>query len=713
MRLKLFLAVSLLAGKAAACTYCPYTPDDTYLYQIREDVSQYYFTQDYFLKRFDFCDENLCLWREQTGTKMSDDRLRMLIYGNNTDVDKAGFSNCQEANDCLETIKSVQRIRKAMADPWYFPSGRNGGEYATSLEELVDECRQRAEGLFRERYVLQGLRCLNTLRRWDESVEFWEQQRDSLPDNFIRSMAEREAAAAYLRTGNDSIAASIYSRIGDIASLRMCKINPDDEMEFIYEHCPDSPYFPEEIQNILIRLDSKHKSSQQTNSDWYPQDSLLAQRFLKLCQRVIRERKVKNPAMWFYASAATLDALSRPKEALPLICEGARLAGDTFLRKSFRILRMHIDAQISALNYNYEQRLFHDLQWIVREIGANMNKAERRFLCNQTNYQWNGNTYFWNDAMRRILLCDVCPRLVAAGSTSRALQLANFADYYLYKKLGNKTVHLSEWREHEWDEFSYSSNLFELTDSLSASQLAAYVRCHTEGDGPFDRFLASGSYLDATYWCDIVGTHYLRENKYREAVTWLSRLPKNYERQTNIYREAKDYLMRNPFDLSFNDPNHRRSRLESTADYKLNFAKSMVRYENDMKKGKTADIRGEAKAYYAAGLRNQMDYCWSLTKYSYSCYEYIKYDEDWEPSETDEYGKTKALCSKLMQEGIDEVDNPDIKARLRHAMHRNRDVMQNYPTTETARQIRLQCDTWRDYVNGESLNKTRHISSGG
>ena len=228
MRLKAFIAVSLLTATARACFFAPYTPEDTHLYRIMEDISLYEYYPDrlyreYFMRGFDFRKENLKLWREQTGTKMSDERLEAVVYGKKVFDSDEAFKGFYEANRCLETAKNVQKIRDVMADPWYFPSSRGGGgQYSMSLEELVERCRGEANGVFRGRYVLQALRCLNTLRRWDDSVEYWEQQRDSMSRDIIFTMAEREAAAAYHQTGNDAVAADIYARVGDIASLRLC-----------------------------------------------------------------------------------------------------------------------------------------------------------------------------------------------------------------------------------------------------------------------------------------------------------------------------------------------------------------------------------------------------------------------------------------------------------------------------------------------------------
>lgn len=708
MRLKLFLAISLLTTTASACCYDPYSPKDTHLYRIMEDIGPYveYPFNDYRIydmKGFDFRKENLKLWRQQTGTKMSDEHLEAIIYGNYASGSHNVFFDSEEAGYCLKVARNVQKIRNAMNDPWYFPSSRSS-DYMQALEELVETCHNRAEGVFRGRYVLQGLRCLNTLRRWDDSIEFWEQQRDSLTHNVIFTMAEREVAAAYHQMGNDSIAADIYARVGDIASLRMCRKNRDDEMEYIYEHCPNSPYFPEEIQCLLTHFDRNYCPPNER--DWYyyrtwdKGDSLRAEQFLKLCRRVVLERKAKDLAMWNYATAVTYDILEQPKESMKYIRQGERLCKDDFLRKSFRLLRMHVEAQILPMNHNYDQRLFRDLRWLCQQIDNNMSPAEKERLSKMACYKWDGNTYYWNDAMRRILHIDVCPRMIKAGRTTRALQLANFADYYLFRKLGNSTMVHEEWREDGfyWDVFSYSSDMFELADSLSANKLATYVRWQTEGQGEFDLFLASGSNQDVVFWHDIVGTHYIRENKYEEAQRWLSRLPKGYERETNIYREQKGYYLRDPFDLSVEDPNPRRKRLETTTDYKLNFAKGMIQYEHDMKYGRTTDIRGKAKVYYAAGIRNQWEYCWALTRYSHSCYDYMYWDKEWNIIDVDEYRDMKNHTKRLTQEGLDEITDCELKARLLHAMQRNKEVMDKCPNTEVAQQLRLHCDTWRDYV---------------
>ena len=702
MRLKLFLAANLLQAACFACSYETYTPEHCSLYRIIETPApfpyeSFYWTEarQYLQQNFNFEEENLQLWRQQTGTTLCDNCLRDVVYGTK-DISYA-FSDTA-AVACLQTARTVARIRNAMADPWYFPaSNRDGGEYTPSLEELAETCKEHAGGIFRGRYALLALRCLTSMRRWTEAIDFWEQQKPHLPADVIRTMAEREAAAAYFRSGDTAQAADIYARVGDIRSLRIVrgKGGGIDEMECIYEQQPNSPYFPEEIQIWLREIDREHRLaiSNLTYSSKEPD----FRAFLRLCQRVIREKKATNMAMWYYAAAATLDALEQPQEALSYISSGQNVCRDVFLQKSFRLLRMHIDAKTLPLTPGYERKLLSDLKWLCQQIDGGVTAEVREEMSELWNYKWHENSYYWNDAMRRILLSDLCPRLVRVGRTTRALQLANFADYYLLRKLDISTLLYNEWDRREEDTFLYQSDMFDLTNGLSADQLAAYARHIRQDKGALDRFLSSGSMEDDAFWSDIVGTHYIRENRYGEAVQWLSRLPKYYEQQTNIYRESPRYMLRDPFDLSFDEPNHRRRLLTSSENYKLRFARKMLDYESAMKHGSTADIRGEAKVYYAAGLRNQQDYCWALSGYGdsyYSTYDPWTYKDGYDPS----YKAAVEQSHQLIEEGLAEITDDETKARLLHALQRFGEVMEKYPLTETAYYMRQHCDTWRDYV---------------
>lgn len=716
-RLSLFLAVSLLTGAARGCYFAPYTPGDAHLYRIMEEVALYetegYCPQRRYLwQKFDYQEENLRLWREQTGTTVSDGLLRQAIYdAGASELLNTVLGDDDEAKCCLTTAREVSRVRALMADPWYFPS--KASYESGTLEELLETCREHLSGDFRGRYVLQALRCLNSMYRSAECVELWEQQRDSMDRDVVFRMAEREAAAAYHRTGRDDVACDIYARVGDIASLRMCRSGRDDEMEYIYERCPDSPYFPEEIQALLTKADMNLGKEDDYRGWWTKEDSLRLVDFQSLCRRVLRERKVKDRAMWLYAMAAVLDVQGRPREALAYLRQGESACHDDFLRSSFRVLRMHLEARTLPMNHGYDQRLLCDLRWLCGMIDRNLHRPQRRRLRELNSYKWDVNTYFWNDAMRRILLSDVCPRMVKAGRTTRALQLANFADHYLFRRLGVSGMETTEvweenrWTEWSWDNHSYSNAVFALADSLNADQLATYVRWQRQGQGELDSLLARGSRTDVGYWADIVGTHYLREYRYSEAARWFARLPKGFEKETNLYRERKDYLLRDPFDLSLNDPNSNRGRLETTTDYKLNYARRMVHYEHNMKYGRTADVRAEAKIYYAVGRRNQWSYCWALTRYEDGenwwwtaatgyCYEGNKpLHEEFSLC----YERLVEETGKAIEEALKEIGDKELKARLLHGMQRNREVMDLCPGTETANFLRKHCDTWRDYVN--------------
>ena len=293
--------------------------------------------------------------------------------------------------------------------------------------------------------------------------------------------------------------------------------------------------------------------------------------------------------------------------------------------------------------------------------------------------------------------------LIKKGQSTRALQLANFADYYIIKKLGINTVKKVKYPMYNnwiysWDYFTYNSAMFQLADSLPANELVEYLRQCRKSKTKLDYLLASGSNMNTTFWHDIIGTHYLREYKYKKAIMWLKTLPKNYERNTNIYREDKDYLMRDPFDMSLNDPKYRRKRLNTTLNYKLNYAMRMAKYEETMTNSKTKEERAIAKLHYAIGKRNQHDYCWALTSYvHWSGYPYVYDFETHEEVVEKEYSIITTETNKMISEALNDMSKSS-KAKYLHAMNRNKEVMDECPETETAQYLRLVCDTWKNYV---------------
>ena len=75
------------------------------------------------------------------------------------------------------------------------------------------------------------------------------------------------------------------------------------------------------------------------------------------------------------------------------------------------------------------------------KIADNITPKVRERTSEYYDLACNISYYYWNDMMRRIILAEVCPRMIVSGKTIRALQLANMADNRLLGLVDCKTYH--------------------------------------------------------------------------------------------------------------------------------------------------------------------------------------------------------------------------------------------------------------------------------
>lgn len=681
------MVISLLTLiPARACYIEPDSPSDVLLYRLHEMDDIYGSSptlgpEIYLAQSFDYQQENISLWLKQLANKLTESQLMGFIYGNEplADVQFSTDDRVRESFKIMSLARSIQAVRKRMADPWYFPSGTgDGDECYVTLESLLEECFTEHSSIFHGRYVLQALRCMNAMHEYSRMIDYWEQERTALPKDVLYSMSEREAAAAYHRLGRDKEACRIYASLGDIRSLRYCTSLPEmSELEMVYESCADSPYFREEIQYLLSRINTCGSDDEWARS--------MSHRLLSLSQKAIRENRASNMAMWYYAASATLDALGKPLQAIPYIKEGMkRCRRGEFLHSSFHVLRMYIDAKTHPLDKEYEGKLLTDLRWLSRQVDCHMSDSLKESLCLYVG--WTDNRFFWDDAMRRILLDTLYPRLMESQQTMRALQVANYANYSLYLNHGIDT------RDYHSDygyveRYDYCNEFFQIVDKLSAGTLAQYVQCLRKDNSPLGKYLNQSSKRNGDFWNDVVATHYIREREYAQAVQWFRGQSTGYEQQTNVRR----YLTRDPFDLTFAVPGAGQKHLKMASGFKLHFAQKMDSLATVMIYGLDESSRARAKLFYGVGLRNQVERCWAYSRYMDGMSLLGLEDESSKEEQVEE-------ANSLIEKALREMTNPEMRAHYLHVMARNGEVMKLFPKSHHAQYLRLHCDTWRDYA---------------
>lgn len=576
-----------------------------------------------------------------------------------------------------------------MNDPWYYPV--DGSDYYRLLHDVVDRCRQYKRGPLLTRYALQMTRALCALREYKECATFWNNVKGKLDNDVVKTMTELQAASALYKIGRKNEAIDIYAKYGDVASIRVANGGKKgNELEFVYDHNPNSPYLEGELQKWLIYYGRDGKDKIYDEYKPYNLNDEKLSMLVKVANKAVKNKKTKRKAMWYYVLAAIYDITGNPIKAKHYLECGQRYPKDAYLRDSYHVLHMWLDAKTATYNKAYEQRLMGDLKWLTRKVKREVTPEIHKKLTidpcswreydddNRNVYQDVANTFYWNDALRRILLRVVCPRMHKAGKYVREIQLANMAENFLIKAT------------------DHSGEMFIIMDRLSYKDTRNFFARIYHPRDEFDRFLNNRGMTDKYYWYDILATKCLRERRYKKALVYLKQLPVSFQRKLNVY----GYMDRQPFSYVF-DNCERNPNIAD--DYKLHFAKRMAKYENIMRHGKNCNQRAKAKIQYALGLRNSVHQCWYLTRYS-SNYEnnyirfavpYIEYPEDSTIYHYDEYIK---LSDKLIKDAINIFTDRELAAQVLRKLSYYSRIIRDYGNTLTAKDLELYCDKWRDYA---------------
>lgn len=716
--IKFILAVSLLLciESTWACGVNPlYDATDTPIYRVNEDQIS---GRNEYIRQFR--KNNIALWKKQTSDKFPDSLVEETVYhyssyqlaklynvashiDDTTNIEWANkyaqhlattisYSGCTTSKyiNTLRFLLIAKRCEEACKqlynDPWYYPV--KGDNVENTLEDIISNCRKATN--FKTRYFLQEVRALIALNRYDECISRWEETKDQIDNDLFYKEIELRVARAYLlaKISDKDKAVEIYARYGDAESLMYVGgIGPDineDKLSYVYKLCPDAEYLKGEIQQRL--------------NDMNDADAFADTTLLQLAKMAIKDRRAKDIAMWYYVAAAVCDKAGQYDEALNYINHGERLCTTRQQKSMFKVARIFVESKSMEYNSSYDRQLFNDLQWLDKEIKTNLTHQERTKIKENSLYILRNNEaygYYWADAMRRILIKNVIPKAEEAGYKTRALQLANYADYCLVRYLEIDKMENWSWDgKHYRNIYDYCNNMFKIAYyQLSAVELEKYVKEKERPRDDFGQFLVQKGFRDMDYWNELLGTMFLRDHNYSKAVEYLEKVSPEFQYYLNVYTEG-DYMKRDPFEP---DLWERGNFLHDDTDYKLRFAREMESLQKTFESQCDPNRRASAMIRFAIGMRNSVNYCWALTRYEDAPYYYDCPTELCYPQQFESLEQSK----KLITTAFTMFTCDEIAARHRYMLRHYKYVMDNYSYTDIAQYIARHCDTWRDYLKNK------------
>lgn len=650
--------------------------------------------------------ENCILWQSLSSSDIPLEDIETVVYKYSLAQMKEMMSVCdpnafatwirenndKEIYDFLTLAKQCEYSRGLMNDPWYYPS-KNDGTYM-SLVDIVEKVKEYSGTRLKDRYALQAVRAMFSAGQYQECIDYWRGIEDSLPDGLIKEMTRSYLVGAYSRTGQIDYALEYFTNAEDLNSIIYClyrqgKIQDDvDELECIARYAPDSYQIPEILQRIISGFEPwgaiEYSYEYRRDSTMVSEcDRKLFDKLYKLAVDMTKSKSPANKAAWCYSAAFLADLDAKPYDAWIYIRQASRYPVSEYIQESIRIMKMYLDSKVSSYNSAYERRLYDDLKWLEKKIKDNINASVKDYVAHMyiyRSFEYNISFYYWNDMLRRILLAEVCPRMIDRGMAVRALQLANMADNFLLNLVDRADgMTLKEYRyRDDYNSIDYRSDFFSMMlNSVSVNQLISYVEITQSDRTQFDTFLNQRGLIDLDYFYDIVGTRYIKEMNYEKATKYLSLVSSSYQSRLN----TEAYMDRDPFSVN-------ESGLESYENYKLGFATEMLRLEKSIAQATDNSKKALDMIRYGTGLRNSYTYCWTLTEYRRTGWHYDLYD------------LAKPVFNRvdsIYKEALSLIDNDELAAASLVQLCQWKTAVEKYPDTYAAKYTRMVCDNLCDY----------------
>ncbi len=734
-----YLLISLLAmlttGEAFACWYDWYDVSGYYMYRVYEEPSKVASKTE----SGDLAPEiaaNCAAWQQLTSDTIPLEEIYEVVYKMPL-ADFKKMCDNREANyenkfaewitkrdrailDFLLLAKTNEYIRVKRNSRWFYPTMDIGID--VTIEQVAEQALAAKDKRLRDRYLLQAVRALFSMARYTECVTLWESEASKLPaDNIMRKHIQPYIAGAEFRLNNPTKAIDYFAQVGDIESMLFCansagkSLSICEAFELVYKYAPNSPDLDKILQSQIRSIEPDGSTFGGYGGGYSEEQEHARNEMIKwlrpFCLKMAKNSKVENPAMWYYTAAFLSDLAGETSTASYQLSLAEKSKSSAYIDESIKVLRIYLDAKLSKYDATYEAKLFEHIKWLDDKIVNNIDGGVA--VATARGYHLNNGTsyYYWNDMLRRIVLAEVCPRMLKAGRATRALQLANMADNrllnlvdrkdfyqrfdieesnsryaYDYKNIQGATLSEFRYAAHKFNLHDYSNHFFELADSLGVNTLKQYVQNVGNPTSEFDRYLNTRGYTGKDYLNDIVGTHLIREMRYGEAVKYLANVSEDYnQRHLNVIMQY------DPFCVA-------RESVGANFDTRYEFAMEMYALEQAIKSEKDPNIKAQKMLRFSIGLRNSFDRCWPMTQY-YRGFSYwgcvTGSKREWE---SDKYTTTaKKKAQQYAELACQTATDKEVAANIQYELCNFKTVAEKYPNTEKGTLVRGKCDKLIDY----------------
>lgn len=511
-------------------------------------------------------------------------------------------------------------------DTWDYPTREELARRDSTLHAMLDAAQAYKGRKMREQFALLTMRANMLLGRDKANMLYWTATASKLPRGVWRDMCRNIYARALLNSGLRRAACEVYAEQGDMRSISWCMRGYRNlaGIKKVYAEEPNSftlLYLVQDFVNSLQEtLDSY--TDGQVDTAWVkdkgrrPVFAADARAFVGFVDGVLKEKKTASPCLWQSAAAMVQYLLADYQDAARRADEAVGMKGSRRMKDNARCIRLLAQAATAPLGGDFSAWLTDEFRWLDRKI-----EEERGHSQAYSNH--------YTDVKERIAYRVLVPRYHAAGlhSVENALYGMMEENKFEYlSQLYDKDMHMS-WPDGYVSNLNYSvwNEYFEMLSETPADSLAAYYSYLTSAKTDvFEHYVAQQVYMDKDYYNDLIGTRYIAEGRFADALTWLERVPLDYLEKQNIswYMANRAYTVPRWFVRQLpNDPDTDGPYLASPKEnLKVRYCNDMLQLQSEYNlapEGEQKDIRAYelATRYYQASWYGD---CWFLTHYGKS-----------------------------------------------------------------------------------------------
>ncbi|MDD5860949.1 MAG: hypothetical protein PUD15_00070 [Prevotella sp.] len=546
----------------------------------------------------------------------------------------------------LRLLNSYLRVSDQItADSWDYPTKAQLLQRRQSIVRILRAAQSYRGSRLKSRYMLLAMRANMLLGNDAQNKVYWTTKGSKLPQSVYRDMMENIYARALLKTGQKQAATEIYARQGDVESLKWSVRNYRNlaGIQALYRQNPNSMLLPylvqdfvnnaqETIDNYAAPADGQ-SGSQKDIEEWikevgckpvYQQE---VNNFIAFANQVVSEGKTTTPCLW-QTAIGTLDYLFKDYDgAKTALTKALTLAGSDRMKDNARAVLLVNSTHTETLDGSYEDYLIREFRWLHDEYVKDMQPNTYGLPDNPGEH--------YEDILDRAVYANLYPRLIKEGRAQEALCLLAYMDEQ-YPDGRHTTTTKTAIRQnppaagYNWGR-DWNTEYFTALDKLSADSLAAYVRyMDTTQNNAFAEFLRGGAYRDSNYFNDLIGTKYMAEGRFADAIPYLKQVDPKYLSSENISGYlTRDYTKPYWFDrqapkMTNEDTNYDVKEGPGSGTFsenpKLQYCLDMTNLQSQYSLAKDEATR-QPLAYELATRLYQASYegdCWALTHYSWS-----------------------------------------------------------------------------------------------